>query len=105
MQTFAKKFYTAVTLFICLGFGAGFLSAWILDTFSLGLALTGVTKYALVYYFTCLVISTAILVKSKAARMVGIFMALYPFGLVMIFMSGFSTTLRDPQVPNTLGKL
>ncbi len=105
MQASTKKpSYTGAIIFIAIfGIGAWFALQGIVDTFFLGAEIIGITKYAWIYYIFCMVISAGILIKSRAARKVGIFMALYPFGLAAIFFTGFSSIVSNPSpIPNPL---
>lgn len=99
-----KPSYTGAIIFIAIfGIGAWFALQGIVDTFFLGAEIIGITKYALMYYVFCMGISAGILIKSRAARKVGIFMALYPFGLAAIFIAGFSSIVSNPSPnPNPL---
>ena len=105
MQASIKKpSYTGAIIFIAIfGVGAWFALQGIVDTFFLGAEIIGITKYALMYYEFFMVISAGILIMSRAARKVGIFMALYPFGLAAIFIAGFSSIVSNPSPnPNPL---
>lgn len=105
MQASIKKpSYTGAIIFIAIfGVGAWFALQGIVDTFFLGAEIIGITKYALMYYVFFMVISAGILIMSRAARKVGIFMALYPFGLAAIFIAGFSSIVSNPSPnPNPL---
>ena len=105
MQASIKKpSYTGAIIFIAIfGVGAWFALQGIVDTFFLGAEIIGITKYALMYYVFFMLISVGILIKSRAARKVGIFMALYPFGLATIFIAGFSSIVSNPSPnPNPL---
>lgn len=105
MQASIKKpSYTGAIIFIAIfGIGAWFALQGIVDTFFLGAEIIGITKYAFMYYVFCMAISAGILIKSKAARKVGIFMALYPFGLAAILIAGFSSIVSNPSPnPNLL---
>lgn len=91
-----KPSYTGAIIFIAIfGVGAWFALQGIVDTFFLGAEIIGITKYALMYYVFCMVISAGILITSRAVRKVGIFMALYPFGLATIFIAGFSSIVSN----------
>jgi hypothetical protein len=93
-----KPSYTGAIIFIAIfGVGAWFALQGIVDTFFLGAEIIGITKYALMYYVFCMVISAGILITSRAVRKVGIFMALYPFGLATIFIAGFSSIVSNPS--------
>lgn len=72
------------------------LADWFLVLFNLGLELSGITKNALLYYLACLVMSIGLLTMSKAVRRVGVFLALYPFGIILIFLIGFESLVADP---------
>ena len=105
MQASIKKpSYTGAIIFIAIfGVGAWFALQGIVDTFFLGAEIIGITKYALMYYAFFMVISAGILIMSRAARKVGILMALYPFGLAAIFIAGFSSIVSNPSPnPNPL---
>lgn len=98
-----KNYGPAIPLIALFAIGGGILSSWILDTFNLGMEISGLTQGVLVYYITSMIISAGLLIAYKAPRTVGIFMAFYPFGLAGIFFVGFNSTLVDPyEAPNQM---
>lgn len=97
-STSSENYGLGLLFIILFGFGAGFTASWVLDTFNLGMEIAGVTKYAIVYYLACMVISTGVFLTSSSARKVGIFLALYPFGLFSIFSSGFTSSFEPNPV-------
>uniref|UniRef100_UPI0040548C53 hypothetical protein n=1 Tax=Pseudomonas sp. G.S.17 TaxID=3137451 RepID=UPI0040548C53 len=101
--TRTQNFGPAIPLIFLFAIGGGILSSWILNTFNLGMEISGLTQGALVYYITSMIISAGLLIAYKAPRTVGIFLAFYPFGLGGIFFVGFNSTLVDPsEAPNQL---
>lgn len=87
---------SAFVLLAIFGSAIAALADWLLVLFGLGLELSGITKNALLYYFACVVMSIGLLTMSKAVRRVGVFLAFYPFGIIMIFLIGFESLIADP---------
>lgn len=98
--------YSALFVLIpLLGLGFAAMSGWLLDTFNLGLEVSGVTYYVFMYYIAGMVMSAALFLISKEVRKVGIFMAFYPFGVVAIFFTGFAGMLSNPPSDSTANGL
>ncbi|NMY13736.1 hypothetical protein HBO38_36120 [Pseudomonas veronii] len=85
----------AFVFVVFIGLGIAALANWFLVRFNLGLELSGITKNALLYYLACMVMSTGLLKMSKAVRKVGIFMGVYPFGMLLILLIGFESLLAN----------